>query len=219
MSQSYGRVPPSTYSGVMVDYPMPNSLAPMAMSADASGSQRISPTVVIRERSSVKTGIGILAIGALVGALLGVGMRVHQNGAGDSTATAAVAPNEAVPVPVFATPAPQAAPQAAPAQPQPVAAATTPAKTTTKDSAKDGSKKNKARFVPAAPHTVVAASVPEAPPPAPPVVKEPKVAKAPAEPKEAKDSKKGAASAETAAAVDALKKAQGEADFSLSGGK
>jgi hypothetical protein len=228
------RVAPSTYSGVVLnDHSAPSSLAPHAMGvADASSSHRVQ-TVVIRERSGVKTGLGILAIGALVGVLLGVAMRVQQSGAADSTANAVAAPNEAVPVPVAVAPGPVATQPAPPQVPAAAyannAAAPAPA-TPAKDSAK-GTKKGKrwwAAPAAAAPapqsHSIVAANVPDAPPAPvavkePPKAKEPKV-KEPVEPKEPKEPKdKKAASAEHTAAVNALKAAQTEGELSLSGGK
>lgn len=218
-----GRVPPSTYSGVVVPEP-PHSLAPMAMSHDHSVSQRgASPTVVTRDRESsgVKTGIGILAVGALLGALLGVGMRVHQNTLAAEAASAAqvnasmVAPAEATPVvPVAVAPGPataQPTPPTPPAQAYAIAPATpapSHAKTTIapKESASKGSSKESAKettskksakrapsHVPA--RSIVAANVPE--PPAP------KASKAEKEPKADKGTH-----AETAAAMSTLKQAQ-----------
>lgn len=61
----------------------PSSLAPVAMSAELRNAMTTGPraaqTVVIKERPGMRAGLALVAIGALVGGILGVGMRVHQN--------------------------------------------------------------------------------------------------------------------------------------------
>lgn len=107
-------IPPAPYSAP----PASHSLAPVAMSAPyghaAPTMPRVAPhgsaeTFVIRGKPTMKWGIGILAGGALVGALLGVGLNQR-----DSSAAAASQMTDPEPAVVVApaTPA-QAVPQQA----------------------------------------------------------------------------------------------------------
>jgi hypothetical protein len=104
----------------------PASLAPVAMSsarsAIATGPQRAQPTIVVRSRPTAKTGVAILLVGAIVGGVFGIAMRLRQNAADVSEFAAHETPAEqAAPPPPPATPivvAPGAAPPSASAPQQ-----------------------------------------------------------------------------------------------------
>lgn len=220
------------FSAQQLDAPAPpHSLAPVAMPmTDPSmsfGATSTGMTAPSPPKASMKAGISILVIGAFVGALAGVAMRVHQNGAAEPVSAAA----EGEPVPVAVAPGPVAT-QALPQVPAAAYAANLVPGTVIQNAApveasKVASKKGKRTAVAApapATHATLAAKV-SAPAPAP--VKEAKAAPTPA--KEAKAPKvekeptekagKKPSGAESSAAVNALKAAQGETELSLSGGK
>src|SRR5688572_15461158 len=93
--------PHSGYGQQMLSAPPPpNSLAPVAMTAAmgtgrhhaiGTGPHRTAETVVVRERPGMKAGFILVILGALVGGVLGVGMRARQNQA-EATAAAVQQP-------------------------------------------------------------------------------------------------------------------------------
>jgi hypothetical protein len=88
--QPYGMYAPHGGYGqqMLAAPPPPHSLAPVAMNAamgtgrhqaNSTGPHRNADTITIRERPGMKAGFVLVVLGALVGGVLGVGMRARQN--------------------------------------------------------------------------------------------------------------------------------------------
>ncbi|MBX3186369.1 MAG: hypothetical protein KF819_05105 [Labilithrix sp.] len=97
---------PHAYGEITVP-PSPNSLAPIAMSSErhlaSTGSYRGAPTVLVREKPSMKWGVMIALTGAILGGVLGIGMDARRSSRAAAAASQAeqTAPAVApVPVPV-----------------------------------------------------------------------------------------------------------------------
>lgn len=165
--------------------PAPNSLAPMAMSAEVDAScyprSRSEETVVIRPRSKVTLGVAIAIAGAMFGGVVGIALDARLPGAVPHVAVAAMAAPQPVavtnPEPLPAAPkadAPAPAPIVAAQPATSLAASKVPAAIATPTPAKAAAKVAPTLSAPK-PEAKVAIAKP-APPvvkstPAPPVVK------------------------------------------------